>query len=396
MKPPAFIKVAIREIRQIVTGHSTRLILFYIPVVVFPILALIYHQGSLREIPVAIWDQDHSDMSRLFTEYVNASPTLKITDYLSASDNLQNYFFNHKERAIFHIPKGFEHDILGNKNTHIQIFTNSSNIIFGNIMMREAYKVTGALNKKILMKKFVKGGLTPKRAEALTTPIRIHTKSLFNPNYNYLYYLVPGLLTVLLQMIVFFVAARAFNSEVKHGSFNQLMETSHNSALNMLVGKSIAYLLMGLYVTGLIVLIFWIFGIPFQQKEGQLLLLFSYFILVNIFLGFMISTTITDEILSLDVAFLYNSPAFIFSGFTFPVFAMTFFSSTIAQFIPYTHFLHAFFKLYQLNAPFVYTLPDFYKLTLFLVVGFITSFIALHIRMKSIISTQKNSLQHVQ
>jgi len=397
MKLPAFIQVGIREIGRIVNGHSTRLILFYIPLVVFPLLALIYQKGALREIPVAIWDEDHTDVSRMIAQFVNASSTLKVTDYLSSSDTPENYFPNHRERAVFHIPKGLKRDIIKGKSTKIQVFTNSSNIVFGNILLREAYTIAGTINGGVLLEKFKAEGMTPKQAMIMVMPIRVHTKSLFNPNYNYLYYLVPGLLTVLLQMIVFFVSTRAFNSEINSGNFRELMETANGSALNLLIGKSMAYLLMGLYVTGLIVLVFWIFDIPFQQKEGQLLLLSGYFILTNIFLGFMLSTTITDEILSLDVAFLYNSPAFVYSGFTFPVFAMPHFSSTIAQFIPYTHFLHAFFKLYQLGAPFPFTLPDFYKLTIFLVTGFITSYVALRIRMKSMVgSTQKTSLQHVQ
>ena len=392
MKIPAFIEVALREMRRIVTGKSTRLILFYIPLVVFPLLALIYQKGALREIPVAIWDQDHSEISRLVARYVNASHTMKVTDYLSSSDNPQTYFPGHKERAIIHIPKGMEKDILKGKATQLQIFTNSSNIVFGNILLREAYTVTGTLNAGVLLKKLTAAGLTPHQAMIEVMPVRVHTKSLFNPYYNYLYYLVPGLLTVLLQMIVFFIATRAFNSEINSGTFGELVRISRGSPMNMLAGKSLAYLFMGLYVAGLIAVLFWIFHIPFQQKEGQLLLLFGYFILTLVFLGFSLSTTITDEILSLDVAFLYNSPAFVFSGFTFPVFAMTAFSSTVAQLIPYTHFLHAFFKIYQLGAPLSFTLPDFYKLTLFMATGFMTSYVALRIRLKNSIPNPQTVL----
>ncbi len=394
MRYPAFIKVALRELRRIGTGHSTRLILFYVPLIVFPLLALIYQQGALREIPVAVLDQDHSDLSRTAVRFIEASHTLKVTRYLSSEDHPESFFANHKERAIFCIPKGFKHDILKGKSTRIQVFTNSSNIVFGNILLREAYTIAGTLNAGILLKKFTASGMPPKKAMVMVMPVKTHTHSLFNPYYNYLYYLVPGLLTVLLQMIVFFTATRAFNSEINSGSFRELYSTARGSALNMLAGKSLAYLLMGLYVTGLIAILFLIFGIPFQQKEGELLLLFGYFILTNIFLGFMLSTTIRDEILSLDVAFLYNSPAFVFSGFTFPIFAMPFVSSTIAQFIPYTHFLHAFFKLYQFGAPLEVTGPDFYKLTLFLVVGFVTSYVALIIKLKKMPVFSKTALQN--
>jgi ABC-2 type transport system permease protein len=392
MKLPAFIKVTWRELKRIIRGKSTRLILFYIPLAAFPLLALIYQKGALREIPVAIWDQDHSKVSRLVAQYVNASHTMKVTDYLSSSENPQSYFPEHKERAIIHIPRGLEKDIMRGKSTRIQVFTNSSNIVFGNILLREAYTVTGTLNAGVLLKKLVASGLTPHQAMIQVMPVRVHTKSLFNPYYIYLYYLVPGLLTVLLQMIVFFIATRAFNSEWKNGTFGELIRVSKGSPLNMLLGKSLAYLFTGLYVAGLIAIVFWIFHIPFQQKEGQLLLLFSYFILTIIFLGFSLSTTIKDEILSLDVAFLYNSPAFVFSGFTFPVFAMTAFSSTVAQLIPYTHFLHAFFKIYQLGAPLSFALPDFYKLTLFLVTGFITSYVALRLSLKNSVSSPQTAL----
>ncbi|UBM61074.1 ABC transporter permease [Candidatus Sulfidibacterium hydrothermale] len=391
---PAFIKVFLREMKRIVTGHSTRLILFYIPLIVFPLLALIYQKGALRDIPVAVWDQDHSDLSRMVTRFIDASHTLKVTDYLSASDNPETFFPTHREKAVFHIPKGFKHDIMKGKSTRIQVFTNSSNIVFGNILLREAYTIAGTVNGGILLKKYKASGLTNRQAMIMVQPIKVHTHSLFNPYYNYLYYLVPGLLTVLLQMVVFFISTRAFNSEVNNGTFDELVAAANGKPLNMLTGKALAYLLTGLYVTGLIALIFMIFGIPFQQKEGELLLLFGYFTLVNVFLGFMLSTTIRDEILSLDVAFLYNSPAFVFSGFTFPIFAMPFISSSIAQFIPYTHFLHAFFKLYQFGAPLSFAAPDFYRLTLFLAVGFVTSYIALHIKLKQKSFNPKTSLQH--
>jgi len=72
----------------------------------------------------------------------------------------------------------------------------------------------------------------------------------------------------------------------------------------------------------------------------------------------------------------------VFSGFTFPLFGMPFFNSLYGQFIPYTHFLHAFFKLYQMGTPFHYILPDLMILALFFAVGFITSYVALKLRLR--------------
>ena len=189
-------------------------------------------------------------------------------------------------------------------------------------------------------------------------------------------------MTVLLQMFIFFVATRAFNSEVNNGTFDELLRIARNSPLQMLIGKGMAYTAYGVAIIMLIGIVFLLFGIPFVQLVVELILLFTFFTMVNISLGFLLSTTLDEEIFALDVAFFYNSPAFVFSGFTFPMFGMPFFNSLYAKFIPYTHFLHAFFKLYQMGTPVRYIYPDLKILLLFFAVGFITSYVALKLRLK--------------
>jgi ABC-2 type transport system permease protein len=237
-------------------------------------------------------------------------------------------------------------------------------------------------------------GINHNEAIGLVMPVRTHAKTLYNPWFNYLYYLVPGLMTVLLQMFIFFVATRAFNSEINNGTFHELMQVSNNSAFQMLLGKGLAYTAMGLGIIMLISLVFMAFGIPFMHLEVELILLFLVLVVVNISLGFMLSTTLDEEIFALDIAFFYNSPAFVFSGFTFPMFGMPFFNSTYAQFIPYTHFLHAFFKLYQMGTPLHYIFSELKILSLFFIVGLITSWTALKLRLKDEKSLQsKTSLE---
>jgi len=366
------------------SSKSNRNLLLIVPVVVFLLLAFIYQKGALREIPVAVLDEDHSTLSRTIIRFIDASPAMTITYSLSSEDDLTKFFLRHDERAVFHIPRNLMKDIINGKASRVQVMTNSNNIVFGNILLREAYMISGTVSAGAVIQRLQSEGLTEEQAMNLALPIRVNSKPLFNPIYNYLYYLLPGLMTVLLQMIMFFVATRAINSEFSRGSFGDLVEISGGSALNILIGKALAYFFVGFGLIMFISLVFVLFGIPFKEKEWELILLFSYFVLVNIFLGMMLSTTIDDEILSLDIAFFYNSPAFVFSGFTFPLFGMPFFDTLYAQFIPYTHFLHAFFKLYQVGTPFAYIKPELLILSLFLFTGFITAWLALRIRIKGL------------
>ncbi|NQU33446.1 MAG: ABC transporter permease [Bacteroidetes bacterium] len=392
MSYPAFIKVAHREFLISSKNPSVRNLMLFVPVVVFILLATIYVEGSLSKIPVAVYDEDHTKLSRTLVEFFNSTESMEVTYYLSSEDKLETFFLNHKEHAIFRIPHGMERSIMRGENVTIQTLTNSSNIIFGNILLREAYTVVGTLSAGITIEKLVATGLSPNQAMNLAVPIVVTAKPLFNPIYNYLYYLVPGLLTVLLQMIVFFISARSINSEFSNGTFNSLLEVSDGNAVNIIAGKSLVYLCFGIAITMFIAIIFVGFGIPFMDKELELLVLFSVFIISNIALGLMLSSTIDDEIMSLDIAFFYNSPAFVFSGFTFPMFGMPFFDTLYAQFIPYTHFLYAFFKVYQIGTPFSFIESEVVAMLIFTIVGFVTAYVALRIRIKQ---TSKKQLLKV-
>ena len=102
-----------------------------------------------------------------------------------------------------------------------------------------------------------------------------------------------------------------------------------------------------------------------------------YFIIVSFFMGFFISCIFRDLFVATEVAVFINTPAFIFSGYTFPLWGMPKFHSIYAQIIPFTHFLNGFLKLYQYNAPVHYLLPEIGILSIFLAGSVILSLLFL-------------------
>ncbi len=377
------IQIAHREILRIFRRKSGRTLLIYIPVSVFLFLSLIYVKGTLRDIPVAVYDEDHTALSRLIIRYIDASSYAKVALYLNSEDDMRTFFLDHDDiPAIYYIPKGVEKGILKGGSRKIVVYSNSSNIVFGNLVYKDANTIATTISVGILLKKFMLQGQSLKKAMDLAMPIRTHAHPLFNPYYNYLYYLIPGLVTVLLQMILFFAATRAINSEFNENTIDELNRIAQGKISNILLGKALAYTLAGLSIMTLIGAIFGIFKIPLRGNLFYLFSLFSYFIITTVFLGLMLSSIVRDEILALDIAFFYNSPAFVFSGFTFPMFLMPFFDSFYGKIIPYTHFLNAFFKLYQMDTPLRYIKPELFGILIFLIVGVSGSFLFLKYQLK--------------
>jgi ABC-2 type transport system permease protein len=388
----AFYHIFKRELLRLSKQKSARNLFLIIPVVVFFILGSIYYKGAIRDLSIAVYDNDNSTLSRTYIRYLEASPNLKITYYMSSKDDIENVFIKNEVQGIFYIPKDFHKDVLKNVPVQIKIYTNSTNIVFGNLLYKSASQVTQLLSAAVVVKNIAPLGINPNKILGTVMPIDINTKVLGNPEYNYVYYLLPGLATVLIQMILFFTASRAFNNEWKLNTYTNLYAMANGNIWSMILGKYLAYMVFGLSLCGfLLAIVFPVFGIPIYGNIGSLFVLLLFFLTVNIALGFGISLLLKDEIIALDVAIFYNSPAFVFSGFTFPIWAMPWFNSLYAQVIPYTHFLTGFLKIYQLNTPFKFILPEIQKLFVFLAIAVFIIILGLIVNRKHIFLPPKLS-----
>lgn len=233
-------------------------------------------------------------------------------------------------------------------------------------------------------------GIDPGKISGTVLPIPVNTRVVGNPQYNYSYYLIPGLSIVLLQMIVFIAASRAFNNEWKKKTFQELVSVAKGNILSMLFGKYLAFLVYGLGLCGLVLaILFPLFGIPIYGNIGSVATLLFLLVTVNIFLGFGISLVFKHELIALDLSIFYNSPAFVFSGFTFPIWAMPWLNSVYADMIPFTHFLTGFLKIYQLDTPVPFIWPEVWKLLVFLLVAFVLIMAGLAMNRKLIFPIKK-------
>tara|TARA_R110002050_G_scaffold142716_1_gene267969 strand:+ start:1332 stop:2477 length:1146 start_codon:yes stop_codon:yes gene_type:complete len=371
---------------------SARNLFLIIPFVVFILLGLIYSKGALREVSIAVYDNDNSELSRTYIRSLEASPNLDVIYYMSSEDDLETVFVENEVQGIFYIPKDFYKDVLKGIPVDVKIYINSTNIVFGNLLYKSASEVTQLMSAAVVVKNIAPLGINPDKILGTVMPIDVNTKVLANPQYNYIYYLLPGLATVLIQMILFFAASRAFNNEWKLDTYSDLYATANGNIITMILGKYLAYLVFGLCLCGfLFAIVFPIFQIPIYGSIGSLLVLLLIFLTVNIFLGFGVSFLFKNEIIALDVTIFYNSPAFVFSGFTFPIWAMPWFNSVYAQVIPYTHFLTGFLKIYQLNTPFKFIVPEIQRLFVFLLIGVLIIGIGLIVNRKTIFLHPKMS-----
>lgn len=371
-------KVIRREFDRIINRRSLSALYFALPIVLFTFFSLIYQNELIRDIPIAVFDEDHSELSLLLTRYIESSSSMKITTYANSISELKTDFKQGKIRGAIYLPKNLEKNVKSGGPANVTFFINANNIIISNYLLSDGSKIIKTVSAGVLLKKLRSAGLMEQQSINILNPIRIDTQTLFNPNYSYKKYLVPGLTTFGYLLVIMMASVLIISSEFTHNTFNELAELSENKISIIVLGKSIPHIII--HIINLIILIclvFPIFNVAQSRSVLALILFAIFFSIVTLFLGFMISSIFHNQMFATELALFIITPAFILSGLTFPLWAMPGIYQLIAMLIPYTYFLSGFMKIINISSPIKYLGKEIIALSLFLIFSLAVTIVAI-------------------
>ncbi|MDP5201909.1 ABC transporter permease [Flavobacterium sp. DG2-3] len=366
--------IIIREWKRILSLKVFYLVMLVIPVILFSFYAFIYQKHDAKHLAFAVWDEDQSTVSRQLTFLLGQQEALQITRRVFSEEEVRKLIQQGKILGAIHFPKDLEKNIYKRHPSNVTLYTNAGSLVPAKLVYKAAAQVIITGSTGIILQKLEKTGMKADRAMAIANPINLNTYQLYNPTYNYQEYLVPGLITVGMQMILIISCMLALNYEWVTGTMDELYECANGSVINAIVGKTFAHLAVSWINFALIAfIVFPFFDIGVGAATGKFFVIYTLLSLACIGIGMFISALFKDVMLSGDVALFYTSPAFVFSGFTFPRWAMPWYDQYYALIMPYTSFLDGFFKVYYMNLPMHYALGDLKKLGLFCLVMFPTA-----------------------
>jgi ABC-2 type transport system permease protein len=161
----------------------------------------------------------------------------------------------------------------------------------------------------------------------------------FNPRLEYKFYMVPGILVLLLTLVGGFMASLNIVREKEVGTIEQINVTPIRK-WQFILGKLIPFWIVGIVVftTGLIVM-YVVYGI-FPLGSIALLYLFAAVYLVALLgLGLLISTVCDTQLQAMFVAFFFMMIFMLMSGFFTSIDSMPDWARSLSNFTPVTHFI---------------------------------------------------------
>ncbi len=360
--------VARRETRRLIHQPMYLVLMVILPVVSFSFFAILFGQGAIRNVPIAVLDEDNTTLSRKVVQMIDETPTAMVSYGIQDMAEGERLMREGKVVAIVQIPDSFEKSILSNSQTHLENYVSGTNITVNGLLSKDIQTAVTTFSAGIQLQLLMKQGLTEAQAMAQLMPVRFDKHVLFNPHINYGYYLAPSFMPMMLMIFVVMVTIFSIGTELKNATSRDWIQTGGGSIWAALVGK-LAPITAVMFLISLVMLIinFKVVGTPLNGSLAVILVGTLLFILGYQSISVLIVSLLANLRLSLSIGGGYSVLAFTFSGLTFPIMAMWEPMQWVSRIFPFTYYTDIFVDQMLRGTPWVYSLPDLGWMLLFIV-----------------------------
>jgi len=318
-----------KETRQMVRDRSNLAVGVLLPV----LLIGLFGYGlsfDVRLAPVAVVMDDRSPLARDVIAGLQGSPYVSPV-WVENMHEAEMRLRAGEVEAIVRIGQDFSRQ-LNAGNAKIQLVLNGASSTTAQAI--EGY-VNGAINTAAA-RQFERSGSKATGGGR----VEVEPRMWFNPAGISTWYLVPGLLVLVLTLVGAFLTSLLIAREWERGTLEALFVTPVRP-LELLLAKLAPYVLIGAIDLALCLLAAkFLFAVPMR---GSLLVIFStalLYLCVSLLFGLLISGLTRNQFLASQAALLVSFlPALMLSGFVFDLRNVPLAVQMISQILPATHFM---------------------------------------------------------
>ena len=292
---------------------------------------------DVKNVPVGAVDLDRTVLSRDLLSRLEASQYFDLKFIKTSSFDVEKFLDKGEVRFVLVLPSGFSRDLSAGKETGLQLLVDGSDNNSAQVALGYMSGLIQSFSVNILLEIVQRMGIT---ISLQLPPFQIEPRIWYNPELRSTNYIVPGLIAVLMMVISAMLTSLTVAREWEMGTMEQLIVTPIRP-LEMIFGKLFPYYILGLIQTLLVILIGQVlFGVPFRGNLFFLFLVSSLFLICGLGIGLFISTVSKSQQLSFMMSIILTLlPAFLLSGFIFPVASMPRLIRIVANLVPAKYFL---------------------------------------------------------
>lgn len=321
-----------KEFRQIFRDPAIIRIIFVMPMVQLLVLPWAADY-EVKNVQLAVVDNDHSDYSRQLLSKITSSGYFRLEDYSGSYDQAMKEVDKDKADIILQIPSSFEKKLVKEDEATLFMAVNAINGVKANLGGAYLRSIIQDFNREVRMEWIQFPKFSPE------LQIDITSSNWFNPGMNYKYFMVPGILVVLVTMVGSFLASLNIVREKEIGTIEQINVTPVKKH-HFILGKLIPFWVLGLLILSIGLLLARLaYGIV---PTGNLLVIYSFaavYLLAVLGLGLLLSTYTSNQQQAMLLSFFLMMVFILLSGLYTSIDSMPQWAQAITKINPVTYFI---------------------------------------------------------
>lgn len=354
-----------KEFIQIFRDKSMLPIIFIVPIL--QLLVLSYTATfEIKNVRLIVVDHDHSSWSRQLLDKFSGSHFFTLSDHLANYKAAEEQLKRGDADQIMVIESGFEKKLTNEGSAQIQLVTDAINGSAASLMSAYALSIITDFNSDILVQQ--------QPAHFKGMPIRLSPSFWYNPNLNYITFMVPGILVLLVTLIATFLSSMNIVKEKELGTIEQLNVTPI-SKTEFIAGKLIPFWIIAMFdfLLGLF-LAYFVFGIVIVGSPVLLLFVTAVYLLLVLGLGLLISTLTNTMQQAMFISWFFMVIFILMSGLFTPIESMPNWAQQLNIINPLAYFIRINRMIMLKGSVFSDIHHDFYAMAVYaiLMMGFAT------------------------
>lgn len=321
-----------KEFRQIFRDPSILRMILIMPVIQLMVLPWAADY-EVKNIKLAVTDQDHSEYSRQLINKITASGYFILTDYSASYAGALQQIEKDEADVVLQIPAKFEKDLVKQNEASLFLAINAINGVKANLGGAYLRTIIQDYNRQVRTEWIQFPRFSPE------TQIEITSSNWFNPLMNYKYFMVPGILVILLTLVGTNLASVNIVKEKEIGTIEQINVTPIKK-YHFILGKLIPFWILGLAVLTIGLLISRLaYGIIPAGSFLTIYVFAALYLFAVLGLGLLLSTYSVNQQQAMLLSFFLMMIFILLGGLYTSIDSMPEWAKWITRFNPVSYFI---------------------------------------------------------
>jgi ABC-2 type transport system permease protein len=323
-----------KEFIQILRDPRTLMLVLVIPVMQLFLLGYAA-TNDVRNVPLAVYDLDQGPASRQLLDAYRAADYFELAFDAGSEQELRDLIDSGQARAGLIIPPDYTLKMQSGESTQVAFVLDGSDPTVASTALSAAQLIGQRQGTEIMELRLQRRG----QSATISPPLEVHTQVWYNPDLVSAYFMIPGVIGMILFALTSILTATAIVRERERGTIEQLIVTPIRS-WELIVGKLMPYTILALLNTLEVLAIgAWWFHVPIRGDLWLILGLSALFLLSSLGIGLLASTIANTQQEAMLTVWMTLLPALFLSGFFFPLEAMPKVLQWISLIMPLRYYL---------------------------------------------------------